>query len=138
MSVNYATLGELKKGNYIVIDGEPCRIVEMSRAKTGKHGSAKAHIVAIGIFTGQKKTLVAPVDARVQVPVVEKRLGQVLADMGDSVQIMDLETYDTLDVEKPRDDPKLAERLQPGANVEYWLIMGKPKIMRIRSGGSEG
>ncbi|HIC99604.1 MAG TPA: translation initiation factor IF-5A, partial [Pyrodictiaceae archaeon] len=41
MSVTYATLGELKVGSYIIIDGEPCRIVEMSRAKTGKHGSAK-------------------------------------------------------------------------------------------------
>ena len=132
MSVNYATLGDLKKGSYIVIDGEPCRIVEITRAKTGKHGSAKAHVVAIGVFSGQKKTLVAPVDTRVQVPVIEKRLGQVLADMGDMIQIMDLETYDTFEIEKP-DDPQLLARLEPGVNVEYWIIMGRPKIMRIRS-----
>ncbi|WP_460125542.1 translation initiation factor IF-5A [Stetteria hydrogenophila] len=136
MSVNYATLGELKKGSYIVIDGEPCRIVEMSKAKTGKHGSAKAHVVAIGLFTGQKKTLVAPVDARVQVPVIEKRHAQVLADMGDSLQLMDLESYDTFEVEKP-DDEQLASKLQPGVQVEYWLIMGRPKIIRVRSGGLE-
>ena len=132
MSVNYATLGELKKGSYIVIDGEPCRIVEITKAKTGKHGSAKAHVVAISVFTGQKKTLVAPVDTRVQVPIIEKRLGQVIADMGDTIQLMDMETYDTFDVEKP-DDPQLAEKLQPGVTVEYWVIMGRPKIMRIRS-----
>ena len=132
MSVNYATLGELKKGSYIVIDGEPCRIVEITKAKTGKHGSAKAHVVAIGVFSGQKKTLVAPVDTRVQVPVIEKRLGQVLADMGDMIQIMDLETYDTFEIEKP-DDPQLLAKLEPGVNVEYWIIMGRPKIMRIRS-----
>ena len=134
MSVNYATLGELKKGSYIVIDGEPCKIVEISRAKTGKHGSAKAHVVAISLFTGQKKTMIAPVDTRVQIPVIEKRVGQILADMGDMVQIMDLETYDTFEAEKPRDDEKLAAKLQPGVTVEYWLIMGKPKIMRVRSG----
>ncbi|BAN90773.1 translation initiation factor IF-5A [Aeropyrum camini] len=136
MSVNYATLGDLKKGSYIVIDGEPCRIVEMSRAKTGKHGSAKAHVVAICIFSGQKKSLVAPVDTRVQIPVIEKRLGQVLADMGDMLQIMDLETYDTFEVEKPggsEEEEQLAAKLQPGVTVEYWLIMGKPKIIRIRS-----
>ena len=130
--MNYATLGELKKGSYIVIDGEPCRIVEITKAKTGKHGSAKAHVVAISVFTGQKKTLVAPVDTRVQVPVIEKRLGQVLADMGDTLQIMDLETYDTFEIEKP-DDPQLLAKLEPGVNVEYWLIMGRPKIMRVRS-----
>ncbi len=133
MSVNYATLGELKKGSYIVIDGEPCRIVEITKAKTGKHGSAKAHVVAIGVFSGQKKTLVAPVDSRVQVPVIEKRLAQVLADMGDSLQLMDMETYDTFEVEKPTDDPQLAAKLQPGVTVEYWLIMGRPKIIRVRS-----
>ncbi|MEB3787533.1 MAG: translation initiation factor IF-5A [Desulfurococcales archaeon] len=133
MSVNYATLGELKKGSYIVIDGEPCRIVEISRAKTGKHGSAKAHVVAIGVFSGQKKTMVAPVDTRVQVPVIEKRLAQVLADMGDTVQLMDMETFETFDVEKPTDDEQLAAKIKPGVNVEYWLIMGKPKIIRVRS-----
>ena len=133
MSVNYATLGELKKGSYIVIDGEPCRIVEISRAKTGKHGSAKAHVVAIGVFSGQKKTMVAPVDTRVQVPVIEKRLAQVLADMGDTVQLMDMETFETFDVEKPTDDEQLAAKIKPGVNVEYWPIMGKPKIIRVRS-----
>jgi len=134
VSVNYATLGELKKGSYIVIDGEPCRIVEITRAKTGKHGSAKAHVVAIGVFTGQKKTLVAPVDTRVQTPVIEKRLAQVLADMGEAVQLMDTETFETFDVEKPTDDEQLANRLKPGITVEYWLIMGRPKIIRVRSG----
>ncbi len=133
VSVNYATLGDLKKGSYIVIDGEPCRIVEITRAKTGKHGSAKAHVVAISVFTGQKKTLVAPVDTRVQVPIIEKRLGQILADMGDVVQIMDMETYDTFEVEKPTDDEQLVSKLQPGVTVEYWIIMGRPKIMRVRS-----
>ncbi len=133
VSVNYATLGDLKKGSYIVIDGEPCRIVEITRAKTGKHGSAKAHVVAISVFSGQKKTLVAPVDTRVQVPIIEKRLGQILADMGDMLQIMDMETYDTFEVEKPTDDEQLLEKLQPGVTVEYWLIMGRPKIMRVRS-----
>ncbi len=133
VSVNYATLGDLKKGSYIVIDGEPCRIVEITRAKTGKHGSAKAHVVAISVFTGQKKTLVAPVDTRVQVPIIEKRLGQILADMGDVLQIMDMETYDTFEVEKPTDDEQLVSKLQPGVTVEYWIIMGRPKIMRVRS-----
>ncbi len=133
MSIQFATLGELKKGSYIVIDGEPCRIVEITKAKTGKHGSAKAHVVAISLFSGQKKTLVAPIDAQVQVPIIDKRNGQVLADLGNSIQLMDLETYDTIEVEKPTDDPELVQSLKPGVQIEYWLIMGKPKIVRTRS-----
>lgn len=131
MSVTYATLGELKVGSYIVIDGEPCRIVEMSKAKTGKHGSAKAHVVAVCMFSGNKKTLVAPVDTRVEVPIIEKRIGQVLADTGDTVQVMDLETYDTFEIEKPKDQ-QLASKLEPGAEVEYWVVMGKRMIMKVR------
>ena len=133
MSYTYATLGDLKKGSYIVIDGEPCRIVDYSTAKTGKHGSAKAHVVAIGVFSGQKKTLVAPVNTRVQIPMIEKRVAQVIADLGGSVQLMDLESYETFEVEKPVDEPEIANSLKTGVNVEYWLIMGKPKIVRLRS-----
>ncbi len=132
MSKTYATLGELKVGSYIIIDGEPCRIVEMSKAKTGKHGSAKAHVVAIGLFTGNKKTMVAPVDQRVEVPIIEKRVAQVLADMGDTVQLMDLETYDTFEVEKPKDE-KILSKLTPGAEVEYWNVLGKRMIMRVKA-----
>ena len=131
MSYTYATVGDLKVGSYVIIDGEPCRVVEISKAKTGKHGSAKAHIVAIGLFSGSKKTLIAPVDQRVEVPIIEKRYGQVLAVTGDTVQIMDLETFDTFEAEMPK-DPKLAQQIKPGVEVEYWNVMGKRLIMRVR------
>ncbi len=131
LSKTYATLGELRTGSFIIIDGEPCKIVEISRAKTGKHGSAKAHVVAISLFTGSKKTLVAPVGQRVEVPIVDKRIGQVIADMGDSVQVMDMETFDTFEIEKPSDE-ELATKLKPGVEVEYWVVMGRRLIMRTR------
>ncbi len=132
MSKTYATLGELKVGSYIIIDGEPCRIVEMSKAKTGKHGSAKAHVVAVCLFSGNKKTMVAPVDTRVEVPIIDKRVGQVIADLGDMVQIMDMETFETFEVEKPKDED-LRAKLQPGAEVEYWVVMGRYWIAKVRS-----
>ncbi|MET1128655.1 MAG: translation initiation factor IF-5A [Thermoproteota archaeon] len=133
MSVSYASLGELRKGSFILIDGEPCRIVEISKAKTGKHGSAKAHVVAVCLFSGNKRTLTAPVDARVEVPIVDKRIGQVIADMGDMVQIMDMETYETIEIEKPGDE-ELASKLAPGVEVEYWNVMGRYIIMNVRGG----
>lgn len=133
MSTMYAELGELKVGSFIVIDGEPCRIVEITKAKTGKHGSAKAHVVAIGIFSGSKKTLVAPVSQRVEVPIIDKRTAQVLAVMGNTVQLMDMETYDTFEVEMPGEED-IRGKLQPGAEVEYWEAMGKRKIMRVLKG----
>ena len=131
MSINYVYLGDVKVGTYIIIDGEPCRVVEISGAKTGKHGSAKAHVVAIGLFSGSKKTLTAPVDQRVESPVIEKRVGQILADLGNSFQVMDMETYETYEVEKPSDS-QLLEKLKPGVQVEYWEVLGKRLIVRTR------
>jgi len=132
VSKTYTTLGDLKPGNFIIIDNEPCKIVEMSKAKTGKHGSAKAHVVAIGLFSKSKKTLVAPVDQQVEVPIIEKRVGQVIADMGDMIQLMDMETYETFEVEKELIDEKIRDKVQPGVEVEYWVIMGKRMVVRTR------
>lgn len=47
----------LKKGKYVVIDGEPSKIVGVTTSSPGKHGSAKMRIEAIGIFDGQKEVL---------------------------------------------------------------------------------
>jgi translation initiation factor 5A (eIF-5A) len=131
VSIQYTTVGDLKVGSYVVIDGEPCRVVDITKAKTGKHGSAKANVVAIGIFTGQKRTIMAPVDQQVEVPIIEKHVGQILADKGDTVQIMDLETYETFDIERPK-EPELADKIRPGAEIEYWDVMGRKKIVRVK------
>ena len=124
-------LGSLRVGSYIVIDGEPCRIVEMTKSKPGKHGSAKARVVAIGIFDGVKRSLVGPVDSHVEVPIVEKRSGQVLAIVPTGVQLMDLETYETFEAPMPEEEA-LREKLEPGVEVEYWRILGRAKIMRVK------
>ena len=87
-------LGALRVGSYILIDGEPCRIMSYTKSKPGKHGSAKALIVAVGVFDEAKRTLVKPVGAQVEVPIIEKKAGQVIALLPAAVQVMDLETYE--------------------------------------------
>ena len=124
-------LGTLKVGSYVIIDDEPCRIVDLTKSKPGKHGSAKARVVAIGVFDGVKRSFVKPVDAQVEVPIIEKRSGQVIATMPSSVQIMDLETYEIFETPLPEDE-KLRGRLTPGVEVEYWRILGRTKIMRMK------
>jgi len=126
-----ADAGSLRVGRYIVVDGEPCHIVDITKSKPGKHGSAKARIVAIGIFDGLKRSFVKPVDANVEVPMINKRSGQVFSVMPPGVQIMDLETYEYLDAPFP-DDEDLKAKLAPGVEIEYWQIMGRVKIVRTK------
>jgi len=125
-------VGSLKIGQYIVIDDEPCRIVEYEKSKPGKHGAAKARIVAIGVFTNNKKSVVSPVDGKLEVPVIEKRTAQVISQTGNIVQLMDVETYHTFDTPLPSED-ELRGKISPGQEVEYWRILGRDKIVRIKS-----
>jgi len=126
-----AELGSLKVGHNIVIDGEPCKIVELEKSKPGKHGAAKVRLVAIGIFDNVKRTMVGPADSRVEVPIIEKKSGQVVS-VGDTVSVMDNETYEIVEMQLPQED-RLRERLEPGSTVEYWRIMGRYMIVNVRS-----
>jgi len=124
-------VGSLKKGGYVIIDGEPCRIVDIAKSKPGKHGSAKARVVAIGVFDGVKRSFVKPVGAQVEIPIIDKRTGQVIAVMPNTVQIMDMENYNVFETPLPKDE-ELTSKLTPGVEVEYWSIKDRTQIMRVK------
>jgi len=125
-------VGELRVGGYMMIEGEPCRIVDIAKSKPGKHGSAKARIVAIGVFDKQKRQFVKPVDLGAEVPIIDKRAGQVFAVNPAGIQIMDLETYEYLDAPYPDEEEVPKEKLTPGTEIEYWRILGRVKIVRAK------
>ena len=119
----------LKVNRYVILDDEPCKIMSISTSKPGKHGEAKARIEAIGVFDGQKRSVVHPVKHKVHVPIIDKRNAQVLALMGDDVvQLMDLETYETFEMPIP-DEYK--GKLEPGNEIMYLEALGKKKITRV-------
>jgi translation initiation factor 5A len=132
-----ADLGSVKEGSYVIIDGEPCKIVSREHFKPGKHGSAKVRIVAISIFTGSKKSYVSPAESRIDIPMIDKRSGQVTSVMGNSVQVMDLATFEVFETPKPTPEEmaELNGSLEPGVEVEYWSVLGRNKIMRIKGEG---
>lgn len=126
-----AEVGSLKVGSYVIIDNEPCRIVDYSKSKPGKHGSAKARVIAIGVFDNVKRSFVKPVDSQAEVPIIEKKNGQVIALLPTAVQVMDLENYEMFETPIPEEED-LKSKLASGIEVEYWRILGKTKIMRIK------
>lgn len=121
-------LRHLKVGNYILIDDVPHKIVEFSTSKPGKHGEAKARIVAISIFEGTKKSIVHPVKHKVQVPNIDRRQAQVISIMGDEVQLMDMETYETFNLPIP-DEYK--DKLEAGAQIQYMVAMDRKMIIKV-------
>jgi len=130
-------LGSLKIGSYILLpvsdqpSGEPCRIVEYDTSKPGKHGAAKARIVGVGVFDNQKRPHVGPVSMQIHVPLIDKRTGQIISMTGDITQVMDSETFETVDVTLI--DNEVNGKLENGQNVEYWKVMDRTKIMRVKN-----
>jgi len=125
-------VGELKEGSYAIINDEPSQIVQIQKSKPGKHGSAKFRCTAISLFDSRKQSFVSSVDGTVQVPIVDKRSGQIVSMGPSSFQLMDMETYDIRDVALPTDE-EIKAKLAAGKEVEYWIIMDRVKIHRVKS-----
>merc|ERR1711893_255213 len=95
----------LRKNGYVMIKGRPCKIVEMSTSKTGKHGHAKVHLVALDIFTGKKLEDICPSTHNMNVPNVTRKDYQLL-DIDDDgfVSMMDDGGDSKEDLKLPDDD----------------------------------
>jgi len=133
MAYRNAKAGDLKVGSYAIIDNEPCQIVDLDHSKPGKHGPAKIRAAGVSLFDGKKKSYLGQSDTNVQVPIVDKRSAQIVSVQPPSgVQIMDLETFETIDINMPADD-EVASKIQAGKEVEYWIIMGRYKINRVKA-----
>jgi translation initiation factor 5A len=117
---------EAKVGTNIMVDGEACTIKKIDISKTGKHGHAKCRIEAVGIISEQKKVFVIPGHDRLEIPMVEKRKGQVLS-VGDKVNLMDLDNFESLEVDCPEE---IRNELASNDNVEYWDVEGTKIVKR--------
>ncbi len=119
---------EIKAGTNIIVDGMPCTVKSIDISKTGKHGHAKCRIEAVGIINGQKKVFVVPGHERLEVPIVDKRKGQVLSKGDGKVSLMDLENFETIELDVP--ESEVFNELEEGGNCEYWDVEGQKIVKR--------
>ena len=127
MSWTQQEIRELKVNRYILVEEEPCRILSIQTSKPGKHGESKARLEVMGLFDGQKRSIVHPVTHKVRVPIIDKRKAQVLSVRGTTAQLMDMQTYETFEL--PVTDDMTADA-QPGAELLYMEAMGRRQLTR--------
>jgi translation initiation factor 5A len=125
----------IRKGGFALMRGHPCKVVDMSTSKTGKHGHAKVHMVGLDIFTGKKYEEICPSTHNMDIPVVKRT----------DYQLMDIteEGYCSLltDAGDPKEDLKvpegeLGEKLQADFDADKDLnvtVIAAMDMVRWRS-----
>ncbi|MCE7742025.1 MAG: translation initiation factor IF-5A [Candidatus Heimdallarchaeota archaeon] len=130
--INPVKAGQIKEGYYIIHNDDVYLVRSTEKSKSGKHGHSKCRMKIENIFTGSKTEINLPGDFKLQSPVIDKRSAQVLSLSVDSVQLMDLESYETFEAAVP-DEEDIKNNIKEGSEVEYWNAIGKSKIMRVKS-----
>lgn len=119
--------GKLREGSFVMIDEEPCKVRDVSKSSPGKHGSAKAKIKARGIFDDKDRHITKPGDTMMMSPDLDKKVGQIVSQDGSIAQVMDMEDYETEEMEIPEDLD-----VSEGEKIDFWVVDGR-KLVKGKS-----
>lgn len=130
--------GAIRKSGHIVIKGRPCKVVEVSTSKTGKHGHAKCHFVAIDIFNGKKLEDIVPSSHNCDVPEVVRTDFQLIDITDDGFVSLLTESGDTKDDLRLPTDDALLTQIKEGFDAGKDLVltvmgsMGEEQICAVK------
>lgn len=119
-----------RKGVYIMIDNVACKVTDLQNSKPGKHGHLKCKITTQGILDGKRRVIEKPGSAKLDSPIIEKKVAQVISIQGEIAQVMDIESYETFESRIPEG---LKGKLIEGGNVVYWIVGETKALMEIKS-----
>lgn len=126
----------LRKNGHVVIKGRPCKIVEMSTSKTGKHGHAKVHLVAIDIFTSKKLEELCPSTHNMDVPNVTRTEYQFSHVEDGFLHLIKPDGSEKNDVKIPEDDigAKIEECEDSGTDILITIVaaMGEEAAISVK------
>ena len=57
-------------------------------------------------------------------------IGQIISLSGQSLQIMDLETFEVFETEAA--DEEMKDKIRQGGEVEYWKVLERIKVVRAK------
>lgn len=135
--------GTIRKNGFIVIQGFPCKVVDVSTSKTGKHGHAKCHFVAVDIFTGKKYEDLTPSSHNCDVPNINRAEYQLIDINEDGfVTLMDEGGSTREDLKLPTgtdESDKLAASIKEAFDQDKTIVvsvlqaMGKEMINQMKT-----
>jgi translation initiation factor 5A len=100
----------------MMIKGFPCKVLNISVSKTGKHGHAKCNFTAVDIFTGKKLEDMIPSTHGTTVPIVTKTDWEIINIDGDELTLMDEGGNQKTDLNLPTYPEGLAEEIRNAWN----------------------
>ena len=115
----------LKVGRYCCVDDKAYKINSISKSKPGKHGSAKARLELVDIFTGQKISHVGSVTDSIHVPLIEKGTAMVTHIEGVEVHAMNMRDHSMMIL--PLEDEM---EIDAGKEIMWMEALGLYKIIR--------
>jgi translation initiation factor 5A len=123
----------LKKGQYIVVDNKPCKVIDVTFSKNGKHGHSKANYIATDIFTGKRYEEVCPSSRILFSPVVETAT-YTLVDISEDGYMQLLDENNLV-----KEDLKLPEG-EDGKKIEMLFSSSEESVLigTISAMGMEG
>jgi translation initiation factor 5A len=119
---------DCREGTNIIVDGAPCTVRGVDISKTGKHGASKCRIECIGVLDDKKRIVAVPGHERFEVPLIEKKKGQILSVSGNTASIMDSESFESFEIPISEE---IKESVSEGKQAEYWEVDGVKILKRI-------
>ncbi|MDD5331447.1 MAG: translation initiation factor IF-5A [Candidatus Nanoarchaeia archaeon] len=123
------TATSLRPGRFVILNGVACKVTKIDISKTGKHGHAKCKIEASGILDDKKVVVILPGHDAVKTPIIEKKTAQVLSVNGKMANVMDIESYETFDLEVPEE---INDQVKEGVQVMYWVVTGVRVMKQLK------
>lgn len=117
-------VNKLRKDGYVIIEGRPCRVVDIQKFKIGKHGHAKAKIAGSDIFTGRRYETMLPSSHDIEIPFVDRKEYSLINIDGKNTQLLDIQGNMREDVELENDDisNKIREIFENNSNGDEIIV----------------
>lgn len=123
----------LRKNGHVLLKGLPCKIVEMSTSKTGKHGHAKVHLVGIDVFTGKKLEDICPSTHNMEVPIITRVDYECLSIEEDYLSLMKDDGAIREDLKCPENDigKEIKDKMAKGETFQVTVLMAMDQEIAV-------